>query len=265
MNAPVTIRNGNCLELFRSVADNSVDLILADQPFGTTQSEWDKIIPQQLLWQEIRRVMRKDRAVLMFAQEMFAAEMMVTFKEHYRFKYIWEKNRVSNPHMAKKRAMRNFEEILVFSTGSLPYFPQKTYGHKPKNYAVKKANSTSVFSLSKQIVTQAGDTSRYPKSIIAFDCVDNDSKGRIHCNQKPVELLQYLIRSHSEPGDTVLDFCMGSGSCGIASIVEKRNFIGFEKNTAIYKLAEDWLSKFDRNNYCLQLPDLINSPLFGVL
>lgn len=161
----------------------------------------------------------------MFASQPFTSLLVASNLQQFKHEVIWEKNRASNFLNAPVQPMKIHESILVFGRGAITYNPQKTTGHEPVNFARRKANSSTVYGFHREAVNNAGDTTRNPKSIIYFPCVDNDSPDRFHPNQKPTELLRYLIRTYSNEGDTILDFTCGSGTTGVAAEIEKRNSI----------------------------------------
>jgi site-specific DNA-methyltransferase (adenine-specific) len=256
------IIEGKCLKKLSDFADNSADMCFSDLPYASTNQDWDEIIPVNLMWNELKRVVKKDGAILLFQKDLEMVDLINSQRDAYKFRYIWKKNRVTNPHNVYIMPLRNYEEIAVFCFGKLPYYPQKSTGHKPTNSATKKADSTKVYRQSKETYSPGGDTERFPKLILEFDCVNNDSKERIHANQKPVPLLTHLIRQHSKEGETVLDICSGSGSAGIAAIIENRKFVGIEKDENYAKLSTQWLSKVSGGNYEVSLADYSKKPLF---
>lgn len=232
------------LRKLSNLSDNSIDLCLTDLPYGETAQDWDSIIPIEPMWKELKRVCKKDAAILLFASGgIYQAELILSQRRAFKFKYYWKKNRAGNCHQAKIQPMRNCEEIVVFCFGKLPYFPQKSTGHKPTSPAVRKKGSTDVYRQAETFYYKGSDTTRYPKTILEFDCLDNNSPERVHPNQKPVSLLQHLIRQHSKLGDTVLDFTCGSGSTGVAAVLEKRNFIGIDQDEKYCNHARTWMNK----------------------
>lgn len=241
----------NHFELFVSEAlwtlsdipTNSVDMCLTDLPYGETASRWDKRIPIEPMWKELKRIMKRDTAILLFAQNVYQAQLILSQEKAYKFKYYWKKNRAPNCHQAKIQPLRNCEEILVFSFGKLPYYPQKATGHVPTNPTTRKKGSTEVYRQAETFHYAGGSTERFPRTVLEFDCVDNNSLERFHPNQKPVAMLQHLIRQHSKPGEVILDFTCGSGSAGVAAILEKRKFIGIEENGIFAYHAAQWIKK----------------------
>jgi site-specific DNA-methyltransferase (adenine-specific) len=257
------ILHGEAIEELTKLPDQSVEMCLTDLPYGVTNNDWDAMIEVEAIRRELKRVIKKDGAILLFARGLYLAELMLAHKKSYKFKYIWKKNRATNPHNVKVKPLENFEEIAVFCYGKLPYYPQKTTGHQPSNAAVKKANSTLAYRQSKETKYAGGQTTRYPKTVLEFAGVDNDSPVRVHTNQKPVDMLQFLIRQHSRPGDTVLDFCCGSGSTGVAAFIEKRGFILIDKGRHWVNHARNWIAKLE--NSPVQIPigfETSGMPLF---
>jgi site-specific DNA-methyltransferase (adenine-specific) len=238
---------GDALEILPELPAGSIDICLTDLPYGVTMAKWDKKLDMDAMWSAVRYVMKPDSAILLFSYGLFLAELMLSQRSAYKFKYIWEKTRSTNPQHAQYQPLRNFEEIAVFSFGKLPYFPQKTYGHKPSNASTTRPRSSNIFRRSTTSIYPGGDTSRYPQAIIKFPGLATACPERKHPTQKPVGLLQYLIRQHSNPGDTVLDFTCGSGSTGVGALLEKRKFIGIDRERRFITDAADWISQVEGN------------------
>jgi site-specific DNA-methyltransferase (adenine-specific) len=207
----------------------SVDMILCDLPYGTTACKWDAVIPFEPLWEHYRRIIKPNGAIALFANEPFTSALVMSAPKLFRHEWIWHKNRATGHLDAKRRPMRAHESILVFGIKSPRYFPQKTTGHKPGNIATRRTNNR-IWGKETGENTWGGTTERYPRSVQEFACVNNDDPIRTHPTQKPVALLEFLIRTYTLPGETVLDNCMGSGSTGAACKTTGRNFIGIEKD-----------------------------------
>lgn len=225
---------GDCLQIMPSLPAGSVDVTICDLPYGTTQSPWDTILPFEPLWSELDRLCKG--AVVLFASQPFTSALVMSNPRAYRHEWIWEKNKASGHLNAKRRPMLAHESVVVFGNASA-YQPQMTEGHKPGNAATRKDADQRVYGAFKS-TTYGGSTLRYPRSVQRFDIVNNDDPDKVHPNQKPTAWLEYLIRTYSREGDTVLDMTMGSGSTGVACARTGRRFIGIERDAEYYAAAE---------------------------
>lgn len=249
-NNTLDLRQGDCLELMKDIPSKSVDLILCDPPYGTTPLKWDEVIPFDKMWKEYNRIIKDDGAIVLFANEPFASMLRASNIKQYRYDWYWIKERLTNVFQVKRRCGKVVENICVFYKKQPTYHPQKTehLGKKVTNKIGKDARFS---------VTQGGyssvmpfeyidDGTRHPTQVLRFNR-DNPRK-RLHPTQKPVELLEYLINTYTNPGDLVLDNCMGSGSTGVAAILTDRNFIGIELNEDYYKIASERIIKAQEDN-----------------
>lgn len=237
-NTDIILHLGDCIEMLKLIPDNSVDLILTDPPYGTTACKWDIVIPFEDMWKEINRVCTDNAAICIFGSEPFSSLLRVSNLESFRYDWIWEKNKGSGHLNAKRMPMKYHEIISVFSKKRIHYYPQKTDNHKPMNYAKNKQNNIN--GIHGSVENNAGSTLRNPKSVIEFSTVNNDGStdgGRFHPSQKPVALLEYIIKTYTIPENTVLDFTMGSGSTGIAAVNLGRKFIGIERDNEYFDIA----------------------------
>ena len=229
--------HGDCLDEMMKLPKGSVDLVLTDPPYGTTQCKWDAVIPFEPMWKQLKHVTKLNAAIVMTASHPFTSALVMSNPKMFRYELVWHKNKASGHLNAKKMPMRAHENIVVFYRKLPTYNPQKTVGHKAANYAKNKANSR-VYGA--QVRSEyGGATERYPRSVIDVPVVNNDGTngGRLHPNQKPVELMEYLIKTYTNEGDIVLDFTMGSGTTGVACKNLGRNFIGIEKDAGFYDIA----------------------------
>ncbi|UTZ35030.1 site-specific DNA-methyltransferase (plasmid) [Vibrio campbellii] len=226
---------GDCLELMASIPDHSVDMVLADLPFGTTKQEWDKIIDMPLLWSQYQRIVKPNGAIVLFAKPPFDKVLACSNLHDYRYDWIWEKSRATGHLNSSRMPLQAHENICVFYHRQPLYNPQKTTGHKPVN-AFYTRKSGACYGDADSVTSGGGSTERHPRSILRYPPVPN--KGRLHANQKPVELLENLILTYTNEGDVVLDNTMGSGSTGEACFNTNREFIGIEKTPAIYEKAQ---------------------------
>ena len=222
---------GDCLELMKNIPDKSIDLILCDLPYGTTHNKWDTIIPFDKLWEQYKRIIKDNGAILLFSQMPFGASLIMSNPKMFRYEWIWEKNQAVGFLNAKKMPLRKHENILVFYKHLPTYNPQGlikldepiqekgSANRNGKNYGVADKSFIRTHT-------------NYPTDIITFS---KDSG--YHPTQKPVDLLEYLIKTYTNEGDTVLDNCMGSGSTGVACVNTNRDFIGMELNEEYFKIA----------------------------
>lgn len=246
---PHTLLHGDCLDLMALIPDGSVDLILCDLPYGTTACKWDTVIPFEPLWAEYKRIIKKNGAIVLFGSQPFTSALVMSNPDWFKYEWVWEKSKASNFVHAKYQPLKAHEGICVFSgsgaaQGSkfpMTYIPQKTAG-KPYNKGVgHKENLHLSGGLTKkdtqELVNVSGD--RSPRSVIYFATSESEGKSGLHPTQKPVALCEYLIKTYTNEGDTVLDNCMGSGTTGVACQNTARNFIGIEKDQKYFEIARD--------------------------
>lgn len=217
---------GDCLDILPSLADNSVDLVLADPPYGVTRNEWDCEIDLQRLWPQLLRVAKPNAAIVLCAAPPFDKKLAVSNLRHYRYDWVWEKGNATGHLNAKRQPLRAHEYLLVFYREPPIYNPQKTTGHKPVNSFYTR-HSGSNYGAASVDTRGGGSTERYPRSVLRFS--SDKQKDNRHSTQKPIALMRYMVRTYSNPCDTILDFCAGSGTTGRACEAEGRRFIGIEK------------------------------------
>lgn len=227
---------GDCLKRMNEIPDGSVDLVLCDLPYGTTACKWDSVIPFDALWVAYNRVIKKGGCVSLFGAEPFSSFLRLSNLNNYKYDWIWEKNTGTNFLHAKRMPIRYTENIHVFMNGTSKYNPQKTQGHIPTNSGIG-SHKGSLYSGKNKFDYKGGNTDRYPKNIIKFNSVNNYA--RVHPTQKPTELLEYIIKSYTNEGETVLDNCMGSGTTGVACANTNRKFIGIEMDEGYFNIAKD--------------------------
>jgi len=232
--------NGDCLQAMQYVPDKSINLIVADLPFGMTKNHWDSIIPYDQLWLSYNRIIKDDGAIILFAKGTFAAKLMVSNEKYFRQELIWKKgNKGSDFLNANRRPLSNHENILVFYKNLPTYNPQFTTGQplhsKGTAYLNKKGTNNNYGEYSQVADIRKGSTDKYPLSVLNFDPVPPAKKGvERHPTEKPVALLEWLIRTYSKEGDIILDNVAGSGSTGIAAQNTGRNFILIEKERSYF-------------------------------
>lgn len=231
----MTLLQGDCLELMKQVPDKSIDLILCDLPYGTTACKWDTVIPFDKLWAQYNRIIKDNGAILLFSQMPFGANLIMSNPKMFRYEWIWLKPNSNAGFMnCRKMPMRRHENILVFYKHLPTYNPQMVSG-KPYVENRVKTYDDGVYGTFTKISQNNNEGTRYPSDYIEVKAVPNGKN--LHPTQKPVELLEYLIKTYTNEGDTVLDNCMGSGSTGVACKNTNRDFIGMELDENYYKIA----------------------------
>ena len=226
-----SIKQGDCLELMKEIPDKSIDMILCDLPYGTTKNKWDSVIPLNKLWKQYERIIKDNGAIVLFSQMPFSAELVHSNLKLFKYEWIWQKDNGTGFLNAKKMPLKIHENILVFYKKLPLYNPQMRTGFKP--YKCKQGRHSTNYGAYEQGHITESNGERYPIDIIKFK---KDSG--LHPTQKPVELLEYLIKTYTNENETVLDNCMGSGSTGVACINTNRNFIGYELDEKYFEIAE---------------------------
>ena len=241
----ITLLQGDCLEEMKKIESKSIDCIICDLPFGTTKLEWDTIIDFDLLWSEYNRVLKDNANIVLFSSGDFTYKLYASNPKLYKYKLIWKKNVPTGMSSAKYRPMKYYEEILIFQKGRGCYNPQPKervgVGKSCYNYDHYCGNNNHMSELKKQPKKYDPDFVQ-PSDILEFNVVPN-RKGKVHPTQKPVELLEYLVKTYTDVGDVVLDNCMGSGTTGVACKRLNRNFIGIEMNEEYFKIAKERIEK----------------------
>ena len=225
------------------IPDGSVDLCLTDPPYGLTQVEHDVPIPLKPMWEQLRRVMKPNGAILLFSQMPFTARLVSSNYEDFRYEWIWEKVSPSGHLNAKKMPMKAHENICVFYRTLPVYHPQMSVG-KTHNSHTGNFDTENYGRFDPKAKDLSKRNEYYPRDVLKFGNVKG--RGQLHPQQKPVDLLRYLIRTYSNEGDIVLDFTMGSGSCGVAAVQEGRDFIGIELNGKYFQSARERISNLVR-------------------
>lgn len=216
---------GDCLELMSNIPDESIDMILCDPPYGTTQNKWDTIIPLDALWTQYNRIIKPNGAIVLFSAEPFTSQLVMSNKKMFKYDIIWSKSQGTDYLNANRKPLRAHENILVFYKRLPTYNPQKT-GGTPYERLRGGVSEGGCYKRVARRSTSCEDGSRYPTTVQSFVSCDNTHK--IHPTQKPVDLCEWLIRSYTNEGDVVLDNCMGSGSTIVAAINTGRHYIGME-------------------------------------
>ena len=234
LNKEVNLIQGDCLEKMKEIPDKSIDMILCDLPYGTTRCKWDSIIPFEPLWEQYERVIKDNGAIVLTASQPFTTVLINSNLEAFRYCWVWNKKKAGNIFLAKKQPMKIHEDVVVFSKKPHNYYPQMIKRDKvkrSKNYGTGEAIGGTKEKEDK-VYTY---THKYPTSILEFS--NAVQKGKVHPTQKPVPLFEYLIKTYTNEGETVLDNCMGSGTTAIACMNTGRNYIGFELDKTYHKLS----------------------------
>jgi site-specific DNA-methyltransferase (adenine-specific) len=228
-----TLYQGDCLEVMKSIPDASVDMVLCDLPYGTTACKWDTVIPFESLWVEYHRVGKPNAAIVLTASQPFTSKLIASNLAEFRYDWTWDKANPSGHLNAKLMPLRRHEDILVFGRGRITYNPQKRTG-KLRMKGGRKDKPDQVYGACPATAVESDQY--YPTSILEISNANRMEK--VHPTQKPVELMEYLIKTYTNPGETVLDNTMGSGTTGVACMNLGRRFIGIEKEPKYFEIAK---------------------------
>lgn len=243
---------GDCLEKMKDIPDGSVDAIITDPPYGTTACKWDSVIPFEPMWEQLKRVTKKNGAIVLFGSQPFTSALVMSNPKMFKYEWVWEKPNGTNFISTKYQPFRVHENISVFGDGAitytknanqLTYYPQKTLGN-PYRATTGKAERRGVHRAGSDMsgYLSVNDGDRMPRSVQKF----NPEKG-LHPTQKPVALMEYLVNTYTNEGETVLDFTMGSGTTGVACKKLNRDFIGIELDPTYYEIAVNRISSLSTN------------------
>ena len=238
----MTLYKGDCLEVMKSIPDGSIDAIITDPPYGTTACKWDSVIDFKLMWEQLNRIIKPNGAIVLFGSEPFSSALRMSNIKNYKYDWIWDKKIPSGMCNAKIMPMRQSELISVFIKGNNFYYPQMILRDKP----IKSGgNNDSISGGNKGIKGEFKKTytHKYPTTHLVFDKI---RRGSLHSTQKPVALMEYLIKTYTNENETVLDFTMGSGTTGVACKNTSRNFIGIEQDEKYFKIAEERINKQEK-------------------
>ena len=232
-----TLHQGDCLEVMQSLDDHSVDLVLCDLPYGTTQNRWDSVIPLDQLWQQYRRVVKPRGVIALSSQGIFTARLILSNEPWFRYKFVWVKSKPTNFLNARRQPLRQHEDICIFYQSQPDYRPVMSHG-EPYDKGVRKAQYTGSYGDFKPVQVKSNGQ-RFPTDTLYCKTAESEAGGRVwHPTQKPVALGRYLIRLFTGEGDVVLDNAFGSGSFLVAAALEARRFIGIEKNEEVHLFKE---------------------------
>jgi DNA modification methylase len=232
------LHNGDCLEVMKGIEDKSIDLILCDPPYGTTSCRWDSIINLEKMWEQYNRIIKDNGVIVLFSAQPFTTKLINSNIKSYKYSWYWIKNTVTGFAFAKYQPMRKVEDINVFYKKATSYNPQGLVKLEKSKASNRKVEKDSVYdkSLNNRYVQEY---TNYPNNVLNF----NKENKCIHPTQKPVDLLEYLIKTYTKEGDTVLDNCYGSGSTGVACANTNRKFIGIELDEEYFKSGGDRVRK----------------------
>lgn len=256
MNTNYKLYNGDCLEIMDKLIEEGVkvDCIITDPPYGTTACKWDSVIPLDEMWERINKLIKPNGAICLFGSEPFSSNLRMSNIKNYKYDWYWNKNKPSGALVAKKQPMKAVETISVFYKKQCIYNPQMI---KRTEEELKRLSKKSVYTIGTEVDDRKWGKSgnrddnklKYPKNILNHKTVFNRSKEKVpHPTQKPVDLLEYLVKTYTNEGDLVLDFTMGSGSTGVACMNTNRKFVGIELDEKYFNIAKDRIEKLDKNN-----------------
>ncbi|QAY18018.1 DNA methylase [Pseudoalteromonas phage C7] len=232
----INLMQGDCLERMKEIESGSVDLILTDPPYGTTACKWDSIIPLEPMWEQLKRIIKPNGAIVMTASQPFTTTLIASNMKMFKYCWVWNKTRPSNFPLAKKQPMKYHEDICVFGIKSPSYYPQMVKGEKVRKKGTNRGYSGFNKGLERDDYLEKEYKDFYPSSIYK---TSNPNNKTVHPTQKPVDLMEYLIKTYTNESETVLDFTMGSGSTGVAAKNLNRKFIGIELDEGYFNIAKE--------------------------
>ena len=232
------LMQGDCLEKMKDIPDGSVDMVLADPPYGTTVCKWDSIIPLEPMWEHLKRIIKPNGAIVMTASQPFTSKLISSNYKMFKYCWVWKKQKATNFYQVKWQPLKEHEDIAVFCHKTPQYNPQGTTEVNVKSGRKNKSSNLYSKYNGGDYIQKVGN---YPRSIQTFP-TDGD-KYRLHPTQKPVALMEYLIKTYTNENETVLDFTMGSGTTGVAAKNLNRNFIGIELDPDYFKIAQERIKR----------------------
>ena len=239
----IDLRLGDCLELMKDIPDGSIDAIITDPPYQITACKWDSIIPLELMWEQLKRVVKPNGAIVMTASQPFTTTLIASNMRNYAHQWVWNKRFAANFVQAKRQPLKDHEDVLVFCmNGKQPYYyPQMLEREKPIKKGGNKQSSAIPIAQT-DVSRKFGESEKiynlkYPTTVTSL-CFSCRAERGLHPTQKPVALMEYLIKTYTNEGETVLDFTMGSGTTGVACVNTNRNFIGMELDDKYFEIAK---------------------------
>ena len=247
------LRLGDCLEVMKSIPNGSIDAIITDPPYGTTACKWDSVIGFELMWEQLNRIIKPNGAIVLFGSEPFSSALRMSNIKNYKYDWVWNKEKSTNFMQLKRQPARVVENIIVFNTTQ--YNPQMVIA-EAKNKRPRKqkqdekhiSESETYGKIKRYVNANHNEDLRYPKNIINIKSTEKECNNinRVHPTQKPIALMEYLIKTYTNENETVLDFTMGSGSTGVAAKNTNRKFIGIEQDDNYFKVATERINKEEK-------------------
>lgn len=237
----IKLINGDCLEEMKKIADGSVDLVLTDPPYGTTACKWDIVIPFEPMWEQLKRVTKKNGAIVLFGSQPFTSALVMSNPKMFKYEWVWEKSKATGFLNSKIMPLISHENINVFYDKTPTYNAQKKDG-EPYHKGIEKRREVGTyhqFNGGQELKNETGK--RFPRTVLYFKTAEKE--GKFHPTQKPLALMEYLIKTYTNEGETVLDFAAGSGTIGVACQNTKRNFILIEKEEKYCEIARRRLAQ----------------------
>lgn len=235
-NTNCELWHGDCLELMQDIPDASIDMIFTDLPYQTTQNSWDCMIDVNKLWKEYNRIIKKNGCIALWAQAPFSHVLAMSNLKNFRYEWVVEKTKATGHLNAKKMPMKAHENVLIFYKQLPCYNPQMTTGHPPVHSYTKRTSDGTCYGKTKTGISGGGSTLRYPRDVLQFQW--DTQKSKLHPTQKPILACEYFIKTYTNQNDTVLDSCMGSGTCGVAALNLNRRFMGIELDKGYFEVAK---------------------------
>jgi len=237
--------NGDCLEVMKLIPDKSIDAIITDPPYGTTACKWDSVIPFEPMWEQLNRIIKPNGAIILFGSEPFSSALRMSNINNYKYDWIWKKNKLNGFLNAKNKPLKSVENVLIFSDGvtantrnthkKMTYYPQGLVKINKERKNGNRKHDSIIGNRPSRQGEYIKEFTNYPRDILEFK---NTIENKQHPTQKPVALMEYLIKTYTNENETVLDFTMGSGTTGVACCNTNRDFIGIELDKNYFKIAE---------------------------
>ena len=243
--------NNDCLEVMKTLPDKSIDCIICDLPYGTTKCSWDVVIPFEDMWKELKRLRKDETPIILFGVEPFASYLRISNIKEFKYDWVWRKSKSGSAFTAKYRPVNKHEMICVFGKGKVTYNPQMEVGQPyTRTHKISECDiNNHGMGFNKREIVSVNEGYRYPITVQEFQQKWR-RQDQVHPTQKPVELLEYLVKTYSNEGDTILDFTMGSGSTGVACLRTKRKFVGIEKDENYFQIAKERIENESKKLFC---------------
>ena len=238
----MTLYKGDCLEVMKTIEDNSIDAIITDPPYGTTSCKWDSVIDFDLMWEQLNRIIKPNGAIVLFGSEPFSSALRMSNIKNYKYDWYLRKNKTTGFLNAKKQPLRKYEIVSVFYSKQVDYNPQFTIGKEHGSGGAKNKDKTDVYGNQKTLKPKSKTNLYYPNNEIEYKTIKTPQ----HPTQKPIDLMEYLIKTYTNENETVLDFTMGSGTTGVAAKNLNRNFIGIEQDENYFNIATERINKEEK-------------------